>query len=525
MLWSLLLLLALHYAQAARPGIVEEATVQPHGMLVRQRRGHHSAVAESAYRDKKADQDEANDEDPPQTLGSDDEANAALSSGEQELSHGSSSGGPRGGHESATAPSFAAHEFKSSGPRSGHQVTPASPADGHVLLSGGPRGGHLVSEDLREKNETQEKESGGVEGSGSDGGDQVSEGEDEEEQKKLQVPKADSAVVKTSWSPDSIPPMAKKDRLEASEPSSPPVAKKDLFEATAATEHDLHKAAQGIDHKLVDVDEAIDTIHGKMDEYHKSINDLSDSFGSLRKMAVGMHVGLNGEIQERERKRLCSFENLDRMMKGLPYVPCDDESESPLRNSGEPKTPAANIPPTEEDSKAGDGPAPDAQEHVGHPPGSEDKPARPNKPEATNEASPAGELLLSSGGPRGSHLLSDDEANDEHPSETQGNDDEAVALDAGTVPSHPEQPDAATGEEGKVTIKLQDGRRKSYASQTTVRDLKEKIQAELQPDVPVEWLKLLFEGRQLTDDRRVDDLDKGKDITVLVHASPVLLPG
>jgi len=112
----------------------------------------------------------------------------------------------------------------------------------------------------------------------------------------------------------------------------PIIEKKDLFKATAATGSELNQAAESITTKIRSVDRAVDKVHNAMKTYHESIDGLSTSFGGLRSRATDMKVGLDGEFEERERQRLCSFENVERVMRGEAYVPCDKTTRLATNN-------------------------------------------------------------------------------------------------------------------------------------------------------------------------------------------------
>lgn len=98
---------------------------------------------------------------------------------------------------------------------------------------------------------------------------------------------------------------------------------KGLFTETAGTHSDLVDAGMAIQKHVDDVDQAIDKVHGSMENYHKSIDTMTNHFENLAKKADEMKLDVNGEFLERERQRNCAFENVDRMLKGEAYVPCE----------------------------------------------------------------------------------------------------------------------------------------------------------------------------------------------------------
>lgn len=96
-----------------------------------------------------------------------------------------------------------------------------------------------------------------------------------------------------------------------------------LFTDTAGTHSDLVDAGMAIQKHVDDVDQAIDKVHGSMENYHKSIDTMTNHFEDLAKKADEMKLDVTGEFAERERQRNCAFENVDRMLKGEAYVPCE----------------------------------------------------------------------------------------------------------------------------------------------------------------------------------------------------------
>lgn len=96
-----------------------------------------------------------------------------------------------------------------------------------------------------------------------------------------------------------------------------------LFTETAGTHSDLVDAGMAIQKHVDDVDQAIDKVHGSMENYHKSIDTMTNHFEDLAKKADEMKLDVTGEFAERERQRNCAFENVDRMLKGEAYVPCE----------------------------------------------------------------------------------------------------------------------------------------------------------------------------------------------------------
>lgn len=105
-------------------------------------------------------------------------------------------------------------------------------------------------------------------------------------------------------------------------PSRQEFESKELFKKTSAGSVALKSATVGIDQTIHRVDKAIDRVDGAMTTYHKSINSLSDQFGTLHNMASDMHATVLNELKDREAARMCAFANVERQLKGEAIQPC-----------------------------------------------------------------------------------------------------------------------------------------------------------------------------------------------------------
>jgi hypothetical protein len=84
---------------------------------------------------------------------------------------------------------------------------------------------------------------------------------------------------------------------------------------------------EGSEEKLRDhmdgVDKAWSKVDGDITGYDQSIKDLSAQFKTLRDAAHGIHTDVQNEFGAKEKKRMCSFMNADRVLNGQPEIDCE----------------------------------------------------------------------------------------------------------------------------------------------------------------------------------------------------------
>lgn len=361
MLWLLWLLPASLLVNAARPATLEEAAVQPRGIFTRERRLQKSqrqrASLAEVVRQRQLQQAEARaarltDDlwEPPQFMPSSlADVSEVAEAGDREARvdfaddpHGESNEDDEFGE--SEAPTRQSMDLEGEGGAAEEKASsPGSAGDhtGSVEDEQGPKAPspHVAPEPM-DNDETAEASHHVEDPTEHETSPSPASGE-------VFVPGVSDNANANLLNTEGAPSPSTEGLGDFSFGPEPHIETKDLFKATGQEGRSLNEAAESIDKKIHSVDQAIDKIHGAMDTYHQSINGLSNSFGDLRKMAGEMKVGMNGEFEERERQRLCSFENLDKMLKGEAYVPCDKTPRLANNNvATEPsfeETPAAGV--------------------------------------------------------------------------------------------------------------------------------------------------------------------------------------
>jgi len=113
------------------------------------------------------------------------------------------------------------------------------------------------------------------------------------------------------------------------------IKERGLFKNTKAESVTLGSAKDTIHGTFQRVEEAIDKVNGATDQYHSSINRLTNTFGRLHVQAADVHSDLLNEFKEREKKRMCAFANAERLLRGEKYQPCDVDSAASGESTGD----------------------------------------------------------------------------------------------------------------------------------------------------------------------------------------------
>jgi hypothetical protein len=96
-----------------------------------------------------------------------------------------------------------------------------------------------------------------------------------------------------------------------------------LFRQADGKVVDMEESANKLQEHLTNVGSNFGSVEQKLEAYGESIGELSKQFNDLSESAHGIPGEVKTEFQDKEKIRLCSFENAKREIKGEPQIDCN----------------------------------------------------------------------------------------------------------------------------------------------------------------------------------------------------------
>jgi hypothetical protein len=96
-----------------------------------------------------------------------------------------------------------------------------------------------------------------------------------------------------------------------------------LFRQSDGKVVEMEESANKLQEHLTNVGSNFGSVEQKLEAYGESIGELSKQFNDLSESAHGIPGEVKTEFQDKEKIRLCSFENAKREIKGEPQIDCN----------------------------------------------------------------------------------------------------------------------------------------------------------------------------------------------------------